>query len=167
MNNPKKILGIILLAVAVLSLLFALVCFAMEPDNISGSIELEAEYGGDAYTGIQNAAAQAATNARHINYNLAALINTVATIAGFIFVLIGVLCGGLGYVNLINSKEASLSQKALNAFNKESGTISNAQSTINPSTTQANVPAGEKKCWACGKVQLISNRFCSNCSEQI
>ena len=160
MNNPKKILGIILLAVAVLSLLFALVCFAMEPDNISGSIESKYFYGGDAYTGIQNAAAQAATNAKYINYNLVALINMIATIAGFAFVLISVLCGGLGVLNLISAKE-------VNTPKNQPKVANHIPNTTNNPTEQRNASAGEKKCWACGTVQPETNRFCSNCSEQI
>ena len=70
-----KKLNLIGVAVGVIILIFAIVMFALNPnifaprmkeifeeDISSPSYELDEAYGGDAYTGIQNAAAQTANN---------------------------------------------------------------------------------------------------------
>lgn len=64
----KKLLKILLLAMGVLALILALVVFSMD----IGYFESSYTYGGDAYTGIQNAAAQTANNVK----DLASIVQT-------------------------------------------------------------------------------------------
>ena len=58
----RKACAIILLAAGVLAVILSIVCFNMSP----GFTESNQKYGGDAYTGIQNAAAQSANNTRDL-----------------------------------------------------------------------------------------------------
>ena len=56
----KKFKLIVLLATGILSIILGIVCFGMD----EGYYESSYTYGGDAYTGIQNASAQSANNTR-------------------------------------------------------------------------------------------------------
>lgn len=82
----KKIFGIGLLVIAVVCLVFSILCFNMEFDS-SGSYESYKSYGGDAYTGIQNAAAQTANNVKNLSYELAEIGNSVTSCIGYGFIV--------------------------------------------------------------------------------
>ena len=92
--KSKKILSIMLFALAALSLIFAIVCFGSD----TGYWVSSKSYGGDAYTGIQNAAAQTANN---INY----LRENINTFAGLFFVIVALTFAAFGVYNFIVSTE--------------------------------------------------------------
>ena len=58
----KKTKSILTMVVGVVAIVLAIVCFAMD----TGNYERDSAYGGDAYTGIQNAAAQTANNVQDL-----------------------------------------------------------------------------------------------------
>lgn len=58
----KKRLRVFCILLSLLAFLFAILVFDLDP----GSYESNHSYGGDAYTGIQNAAAQAANNVQDV-----------------------------------------------------------------------------------------------------
>ena len=79
-----KIHGLLLSVTGIISIIFGAVCGeAHMPGGVQAT---EYTYGGDAYTGIQNAAAQTANNVRHLSYDIDALKDVVTE--GFRFVLI-------------------------------------------------------------------------------
>lgn len=81
--NLKQILfGLVGLAATVLSI----VCFTLD----TGSYELGKTYGGDAYTGIQQAAAQAANNAMYAGEIMKFGFGCVLLIAGLTLMLCAV-----------------------------------------------------------------------------
>ncbi len=106
MNN-KKILALAFLFIAALSLIFSIVCFSMDTSRGNGSTEMNETYGGDAYTGIQNAAAQGATNTYYVNRNVQALAKCVKTAAGFAFIITAFTFAAIGVVNLMGEKIGS------------------------------------------------------------
>lgn len=98
--NTKKILALAFIAIAILSLVFAIVCFTIDDGGSRGSTESNKYYGGDAYTGIQNAAAQTASNVYYVNSNIQALTSCVKTVSGLAFALTALVFGALGFVKL-------------------------------------------------------------------
>ncbi len=84
----KNLFAYLFLALALISLVFAIVCFATDTSYATGSYESNQQYGGDAYTGIQNAAAQSANNVYYMNKNLVLLTTCVATTGGLFFLLV-------------------------------------------------------------------------------
>lgn len=93
MKNTGKLLGVLFLLIAVLSLFFAFNCFGM----YSGGYESNETYGGDAYTGIQNAAAQTANNVQFLNQN-------ITTAFGYVFVLSAATFASIGIVKLASKQ---------------------------------------------------------------
>ena len=93
MNLNKKGLALILVIIAFVALVFSVICFAQDTSFSKGSTESNISYGGDAYTGIQNAAAQGATNAYYTNKALQEFATTVKVISGFFFLLVAVVSG--------------------------------------------------------------------------
>ncbi len=89
----KKFSGILFLGVAIISIIFAMICF----DMYDGNYESDIKYGGDAYTGIQNAAAQTANNVMYTN-------RCIKTIGGFAFIIIGLVLGTIGVDCLLANK---------------------------------------------------------------
>lgn len=100
MIDKKKLMAYICLAIAALSLIFAIVCFTMDVDYVRGSTESNSSYGGDAYTGIQNAAAQTATNVYYLNKNLSNFAACIVTMGGFFFMVVTLGFGLVGVKEL-------------------------------------------------------------------
>lgn len=104
-KKSNKILGMIQMGIGVLSLIFAIVCFCLSVGGVYGSTEGNKSYGGDAYTGIQNAAAQTATNVywtMKIVYNIAVCLKIIG---GFAFVIVGLAFLAVGWKNYVISGE--------------------------------------------------------------
>ena len=81
----KKLLKNLFITIAIVSIIFAVLCFVLD----SGNTEWDYTYGGDAYTGIQNAAAKTANN-------LVATNNCIKTISSFAFIIVGLAFGSIG-----------------------------------------------------------------------
>ena len=78
--------SILLTAEGILSIIFSIRFFNME----DGSYEPNATYGGDAYTGMQNASAQAANNIQDLTKNVNKGMGYMLMIAGLTLISIGV-----------------------------------------------------------------------------
>lgn len=90
----KKVLGVLFIIVAIASIVFAILSF----EGFGGRSVGAKTYGGDAYTGIQNAAAQTATNVNSLN-------STVQRIGGYAFILIGSILASIGVACLVGTKK--------------------------------------------------------------
>lgn len=102
-NLVKKIFSVSWIAIGILSILFAIISFTTtDPTEFNCSLDVVSHkaYGGDAYTGIQQAAADTANNLNSLNFNLenmlyiisdvcGKLIGFVLLIAGFAMILVG------------------------------------------------------------------------------
>ena len=104
MNKSRKTIGTWFWFIGILSFAFAVVCFFYMPSKdmaygVPLSSAVKYTYGGDAYTGIQNAAAETANNTYHLWYNITNLTNCIKLIAVFVFVILGFLFISLGVFN--------------------------------------------------------------------
>lgn len=100
MLQKKNLFAYLLLALAVIALIFAIVCFSSETSYLYGSTKGNNQYGGDAYTGIQNAAAQTATNVYYLNRNVEILTSCIATVGGLFFLLVSFVFAVFGVKQL-------------------------------------------------------------------
>ena len=82
----KKGSSVLLLIIAIVSVVLAIVCYSMD----DGATEYNSYYGGDAYTGIQQAAAQGARNGWYGNKILCFGFGSVLLIAGLITAAVAV-----------------------------------------------------------------------------
>ena len=82
----KKPFGVMFLLIGIVSVILGMVSFSME----TGSYELNVSYGGDAYTGIQNAGAQAANNMVYLAEVTSFGFGAVLTVAGVVMMIFGI-----------------------------------------------------------------------------
>ena len=82
----KNGIAVALLFVGLISVILGIVCFSME----NGSKEFYYSYGGDAYTGMQQAAAQGANNGYYGNNILCLGFGSVLTVAGMVIMLLAI-----------------------------------------------------------------------------
>lgn len=87
MNTKIKFHNIVLIVVGVISFTLSIVTFA-KGQNLH--VESKYEYGGDAYTGIQNAAAGAANNVAVAGRNIGFGIGSVLLVSGLLLIGFGV-----------------------------------------------------------------------------
>ncbi|MBR5279721.1 MAG: hypothetical protein IKU26_01960 [Clostridia bacterium] len=135
----KKILGIGLLAIAVVCLVFSILCFNMEFKG-SGSYESYESYGGDAYTGIQNASAQTANNVRALSYDIAEIGNALTTCVGYGFVVVTLTFVAVGLYYLLGGSTTKKEVVVASAMEMPNNT-----------------------CQQCGEVTPEGVAFCTKC----
>lgn len=119
MNNTIK--SILIILVGITSIVLSICCFSLS----TGSVVQNITYGGDAYTGMQNASAQAATNIVELASITKIGFGSILLVVGMLLVIIGIsipLSDSKGN-KLINSDESnqinSNSMKVVNEQNKE------------------------------------------------
>ena len=134
----KKLLKIFGIALGVLTIILAIVVFTQ---NV-GYYESSHSYGGDAYTGIQNASAQAANNVKYVGEMIRFAMGSMMLVMGLAMVL-GSLC-------IRTEKKTIAVQTPVFAA---------------PKGYQAPVtqPAGNWNCSKCGFPNEPDSRFCQNC----
>ena len=106
-NNAKKaeiIRNILFVVIGVLSIIFAINIGGLS----TGNFEMSFSYGGDAYTGIQNACAGAANNAIDVANILQQGFEYCLIIAGFVLVSIG----GTSLCKLLETKPQAIDTPA-------------------------------------------------------
>ena len=81
----KKVCSILLIAIGIVSIVLSIVVFAKD----TGNWERENLYGGDAYTGIQNAAAQTANNVQELSKIAKLGFGSILLIGGAALVVCG------------------------------------------------------------------------------
>lgn len=136
----KKFFTVLLLATGILSISLSVYSF----NSLTGTYMNRKEYGGDAYTGIQNAAAQTANN-----------VNEMAEMMSFSFGSI-LLVGGLTLIfsscnMLISYTQQSSTENQSNPYNSQSDTTITA---INNADTTKFV------CSKCGKTVAFGTSSC-------
>lgn len=131
MNKSKKFLTMAFFIIAIISLIFAVSCFGLD----TGYRELNQTYGGDAYTGIQNASAQAANN-------MAILSENINYISGMFFALVSVVSGLLG---IYNSKQVKELKKKRQKKEKAQAAFATAQHNYVDMTAQVSDKADDVK----------------------
>ena len=104
MKKTERIMAFAMCGIAALCLIFAIVCFAAPVGGLVGCAVYDETYGGDAYTGIQNAAAQTATNVYYLGRNLENFAVIVKLIGGFSFIIAALTFAVQGVSKLIACK---------------------------------------------------------------
>ena len=125
-QTAKKILSLTMVAIGIVAIVFAVLCLKAEKEYgyshywAYGETVQEEVYNGDAYTGMQNAMAQAANNINDLNnnawsiyYELQEIRFTIYTCTGYILLVSGILLLLFGIM------------KTLFAFLKENKTLPN------------------------------------------
>lgn len=101
----KKVLAICLIVIGVVAIALGVVSFLKTSENNYASYARKETYGGDAYTGIQNAAATTANNVQALNYNLESMHNSIMFGFGSILVVAGLALSAAGVGGLLKKKE--------------------------------------------------------------
>ena len=112
--KEQKILSFAILIAGITCIIFAIIYYTTPPCFYLGAFEYFETYGGDAYTGIQNAAAQTANNIIHLNQSIESATKIFTLFAAGIFVIIGFLLLVLGTVKLIAAFSTNNPQQNLN-----------------------------------------------------
>lgn len=134
----KKLLKIFGIALGVLTIILAIVVFTQ---NV-GYYESSHSYGGDAYTGIQNASAQAANNVKYVGEMIRFAMGSMMLVMGLAMVL-GSLC--------IRTEKKTIAVQA---------PVFAAPNGYQAPGTQ---PVGNWNCSKCGFPNEPDSRFCQNC----
>ena len=134
----KKLLKIFGIALGVLTIILAIVVFTQ---NV-GYYESSHSYGGDAYTGIQNASAQAANNVKYVGEMIRFAMGSMMLVMGLAMVL-GSLC--------IRTEKKTIAVKA---------PVFAAPNGYQAPVTQ---PDGNWNCSKCSFPNEPDSRFCQNC----
>ena len=107
----KKIVAIILICVAVVSLALGIVSMTKISGHFyTGKYVSRQTYGGDAYTGIQNAAADTAWNVEAGNEILNKIYDAVCFGFGALLLVIGLALIGVGVCCLLKKEEEPAKQ---------------------------------------------------------
>lgn len=110
-KKGQKFLSISLICIAIVAIIVAVFCRDADASLYFSTNRVYKEtYGGDAYTGIQNAAADTANNIATLNSNLNAAIIFFGEIMSNVFGIVGLLLLCIGIAKAINAfkKEASI-----------------------------------------------------------
>ena len=135
----KRILSIAFVIIGILAIIFAFSAYDLE----TGYKESNEKYGGDAYTGIQNAAAQ---TARNVYY----LTEAVAYSAGSILLIVGLSLVGFGVYLFMPSREED--------------TPSFVNSYTPPVKSSVSAAPMTWKC-VCGQENSMHCGFCKTCGK--
>lgn len=176
----KKIFSVLLLLTGVLSIILSFYTF-----NASmGGYESNITYGGDAYTGIQNAAAQTANNIRNLTGVLADGLGSILLIGGLslIFSSLIMLFGGanrppkketvINYPSTAKSTTIKYDETKMWRCEKCGGRTPNSQMTckccgaVKPSQkpiVQKTEPKEKATRCVCG--ELFYGKICPNCGR--
>ena len=117
-QKANKIFNYILIGIGALSIIFAILCFVLNGEFGSCYYVGRQVYGGDAYTGIQNATATTANNIETLNESVETLANSIKIGFGFVLLIFGLLIILLGTKKLIQEKknEVQLNVRSWESF---------------------------------------------------
>ena len=130
----RVIISISLILVSIASIVLGIVCFGMK----EGGYPSYTTYGGDAYTGIQNAGAATARNVSYGNEILRFGFGSILVIAGAVML-------GIGIANASDNKNKSKKDNEVTTDSMPAKTI----------------------CASCGKESPYSEGFCINCGNPL
>lgn len=99
----KKILSVGLIAIGIAAIVFAVICLSAEPCIFDSVYVADKTYGGDAYTGMQNAAAATANNIKYLNLNLRRATEFLGECMGYLLLIVGLLLLLIGTVKAVNA----------------------------------------------------------------
>ena len=135
----KKIAAILFVIIGIVAIVMSFEAY----DLPTGGYESSSAYGGDAYTGIQNAAAQTANNVRYVTEAVGYVGGSLLMVTGLILIAVGVNTwpGTLNFQGLglpVGQQEAPVQDAPADVF-----------------------------CPNCGTAQQPGTVFCANCGSKI
>ena len=153
----KRYASILMIVIGICSVILSFVCFGKE----TGDTERNISYGGDAYTGIQNAAAQTANNVKYTNEILKFGFGSVLLTAGIVIVSCGIYC----LSDTHEGNEQKLTPFPLTPFpeSQESELQKNADSW--KCYCGETVPKNQEECPACGRTRAESESIKKSSSQ--
>lgn len=104
-KKVNKICNFVLIAIGIMAIICAMLCFILNSKFDYGYYIDWQKYGGDAYTGIQNAAAATANQVDRLNKNVETLANCIKSGLGFVLLISGLLILLHGIKKLLETKE--------------------------------------------------------------
>ena len=140
----KKIAAILFVVIGIVSIIMSFEAY----DLPTGGYESSSAYGGDAYTGIQNAAAQTANNVRYVTEAVGYVGGSLLMVTGLILIAVGV-----------NTWPGSLNLQGLGL------PFGQANAPTQDAPVQ-DAPA-DVFCPNCGAAQQPGTVFCANCGSKI
>lgn len=96
MGKSKRVTGFFLLVAAIVAVIFGIICFNSSPASGDTSTVKKVSYNGDAYTGIQNATADAANNVLANHIAIRSTYYMIAQGFGFALIISGIVLLGCG-----------------------------------------------------------------------
>ena len=108
----KKVLAIILIIAAIASIILGIMTMTKAEDLYTGRWTSHETYGGDAYTGIQNAAASTANAVVGVQHSVHDMQNAMSFGFGAILIIAGLVIGTIGVSKLVKKEEGSDVKKA-------------------------------------------------------
>lgn len=162
----KKKVSSLFIVIGILSIILAFSAYGLD----TGYTESNVSYGGDAYTGIQNAAAQTANNVHYLAEAVSFSAGSILLIAGLTLVIYGVnTFADINGITYDAEPETSETESTPNP------TVNAAQDTTTERIVwepvdEANALAvGETniKCTNCHRVQFKGNKVCNQCGAKL
>ncbi len=141
MNKTICYIGI---AIGIICIIFSFAAFSGDAAISSGTYTNHSVYGGDAYTGIQNAAADTANNVVKLGSGIEALYDKISQVGGFILLIAGALI-------ILN-------------YSKQLAEINEAEEEYIYIPDTQNNP---KCCDVCGHTVSDGADFCANCGNKV
>lgn len=133
---------------ASLCLIFAVVLLVLSINTFDLKVDVSYEfeqYGGDAYTGIQNAAAATAVRTSRVNNTIAYVGGSVLLMGAFAFFAASVWMGARG----VEDSQASRKDSTEHQYRQQ--------------TLGATIPANYKRCPKCGNRVGMNDKHCGSC----
>ena len=117
MNEQKtnKFFNYGLIGIGVLCIIFSILCFVLNLETFTGVTISAEKYGGDAYTGIQNAGAATANNVYWLTDCVVLLSKTVRMGFGFTLLVTGLLVILFG-VKKVCAEKVNIPTAAVNSI---------------------------------------------------
>ena len=145
----KKILALVLATIGLLAVILGLIAYGLD----TGYYEVSSAYGGDAYTGIQNAAAQTANNVRYVTEAIASVGGSILLITGLVLMVVGV---------------KSCVEELGSFADKQLFSIPVPAAPAEPAEPAAPVaPAENAFCPNCGAAKAEGAGFCAECGTKL
>lgn len=133
----KTLKQIFIMSAGVISIILSIWCFVMSTGNTSS----KNTYGGDAYTGMQNASAQAATNIVDLASITKKGFGCVLLVAGIVLVIVGIPESKANKNRMMNpGQPAPMNRPPMNMTNGQYGARPNNVPPTNGVNNQPNIP---------------------------
>ncbi len=124
-SKKNLILSIGVVLIGVLAIVFAVLCWCDDSLYAYGSLAVKYIYGGDAYTGIQQAAAEAANNVYYLNCNIETISKILTTCMGYLLFIIGIMLCIIGISKIVNNPQKDNAKTETNLKITENTLIDN------------------------------------------